>query len=80
MMIHMVPEAKEMATHGLNPGQCVIGGLWVIKTELLGFNPEVHYLQRALASKSLNEGQKRNGFRRFLSKLVMPLIGSDPRG
>lgn len=54
------------------PGLSVlIGGLWVINFSYWGFNQYI--IQRALAAKSIEEGQKGIAFAAYL-KLLMPVI------
>lgn len=54
------------------PGLSVlIGGMWIMNISYWGFNQYI--IQRTLASKSLQEGQKGIAFAAYL-KLLMPLI------
>ena len=54
------------------PGLSVlIGGMWIMNLSYWGFNQYI--IQRTLASKSLEEGQKGIAFAAYL-KLLMPLI------
>ncbi|WP_163937807.1 sodium/sugar symporter [Paraferrimonas sp. SM1919] len=64
--------AKDSPFYNDLPGLSVlIGGMWIMNISYWGFNQYI--IQRTLAAKSLEEGQKGIVFAAFL-KLLMPLI------
>lgn len=74
----LAPEKFDMILSQDNPHymslpgiSVLVGGMWVMNMSYWGFNQYI--IQRTLASKSLEEGQKGIAFAAFL-KLLMPLI------
>ncbi|MFC6633222.1 sodium:solute symporter family transporter [Microbulbifer taiwanensis] len=64
--------AKDNPHYASLPGLSVlVGGMWVMNFSYWGFNQYI--VQRALAAKSLEEGQKGIAFAAYL-KLLMPII------
>lgn len=77
-LTRVAPEKFDMILSSDNPNYAslpglsvLIGGLWVMNFSYWGFNQYI--IQRALAAKSIEEGQKGIAFAAYL-KLLMPII------
>lgn len=77
-LMHRAPEKFDMILESDNPHypslpglSVLIGGLWVMNLSYWGFNQYI--IQRTLAAKSLQEGQRGIIFAAFL-KILMPVI------
>ncbi|WP_188149683.1 sodium/sugar symporter [Teredinibacter waterburyi] len=77
-LTEQVPEKFDMILSEDNPHyvslpglSVLVGGMWIMNLSYWGFNQYI--IQRTLAAKSLEEGQKGIAFAAFL-KLLMPII------
>ncbi|WP_346837654.1 sodium/sugar symporter [Microbulbifer sp. SAOS-129_SWC] len=77
-LTHRAPEKFDMILSPDNPNYAslpglsvLLGGMWVVNFSYWGFNQYI--IQRALAAKSIDEGQKGIAFAAYL-KLLMPII------